>query len=186
MPFEIEIKYRVCDHEGVVASLARLGFQHSGVVIEEDQYLNGADRNFAETGEAFRLRREGDNHLLTYKGPKLPGLAKIRREMEVPVTQSTEDAGRLLELLLALGFCPVAKVVKERTFFKGEWQGADVTVCLDSIDSLGSFVELEQLAEEHQAELVSLRLTALAVELGLSEVESKSYLTLVLERGRGE
>lgn len=186
MPLEIEIKFRVCDHGIIAAALRRLGFRPLGVTTEEDHYLNGANRNFAETGEAFRLRREGENYLLTYKGPRLPGTAKIRREIEVPVTQSPEDAIRLLELLLALGFCPVAKVVKERTFFEGEWQGADVTVCLDSIDSLGCFVELEQLAEEHQAESVSLRLRDLAVALGLSEIESKSYLALVLERGRGE
>jgi len=186
MPLEIEIKYRVCDHGSTTAALGRLGFRSAGVVTEEDHYLNGADRNFAETGEAFRLRREGEGYLLTYKGPRLPGVAKIRREIEVPVTRSAGDAQRLMELLVALGFCPVAKVFKERAVFKGEWQGADVTVCLDSIDSLGTFVELEQLAEEHQADSVSLRLRDLAVALGLSEVESKSYLALVLERGLGE
>jgi len=186
MPLEIELKYRVADHESVSEALARLGFMPAGVVMEEDQYLNGADRDFAKTGEAFRLRREGTNYLFTYKGPKLPGIAKIRREIEVQVTQSQESATLLLELLEALGFCPVAKVVKERAFFKGEWQGEEVTVCLDSIDSLGWFVELEQLAEERHAESVCLRLRDLAGVLGLSEMESKSYLALVLERDRGE
>ena len=186
MPLEIEIKFRVHGHGSVSESLARLGFKPVGVVTEEDQYLNGVDRDFAKTGEAFRLRREGNNYLFTYKGPKLPGIAKIRREIEVPVTQSHESATLLLELLQALGFCPVAKVVKERAFFKGEWQGAEVTVCLDSIATLGSFVELEQLAEEQDAESVSLRLRDLAGALGLSEMESKSYLALVLDRGQGK
>lgn len=185
MPLEIEIKYRVCNHEAAAQALARMGFHQSKVVAEEDHYLNAADRDFAETGEAFRLRREGESYLLTYKGPKLPGGAKIRREIEVPVTQSPEDASRILDLLLALGFRSVATVTKERAFFSGYFQGSEVTVCLDSVDSLGSFVELEQLAEEHQAESVSLRLRELARALGLSRMESRSYLGLVLERCRG-
>lgn len=186
MPLEIELKFRVCDHAVTAQTLVRMGFHPSGVVTEEDHYLNAVDRDFAETGEAFRLRRQGEKYLLTYKGPKLPGTAKIRREIEVPVTRSPEDASGLLELLFALGFRSVAKVVKERAFFTGNWRGAAVTACLDSVDSLGCFVELEQLADEHQADSVSLRLGELAGALGLSQLEDKSYLGLVLERGLGK
>ena len=51
MPLEIEIKFRVHGHGSVSESLARLGFKPVGVVTEEDQYLNGVDRDF-EIGRA--------------------------------------------------------------------------------------------------------------------------------------
>ena len=65
MTLEIELKYRVKDHQSVLITMARLGFEPGLSVIEEDQYLNGPDRDFAITGEAFRLRREDDRYLLT-------------------------------------------------------------------------------------------------------------------------
>lgn len=185
MTLEIELKYRVSDHGFLEEPLARLGFHRTVTVTEEDQYLNAPDRDFARTGEAFRLRREGENLILSYKGPKLPGVAKTRRELEVPVARSQGDSERLLELLGVLGFRPVGKVVKRRSFLKGSWLGAEVTVCLDSVESIGSFVELEQVVDPSQAEPVSRRLGDLAKNLGLVDLEPRSYLSLVLGRDRG-
>jgi adenylate cyclase class IV len=61
-----------------------------------------------------------------------------------------------------------------------------VTVCLDTIEGIGSFVELEQLAEESMAGEVSVRLANLAEELGLLEPEPRSYLGLVLRNAQGK
>lgn len=186
MGLEIELKFRVRDHAQVVSDLIRLGFGFKGAVVEEDEYLNAPDRDFAKTGEAFRIRRKGGNQLLTYKGPRLPGKAKVRKEIELTVCESLDDSSQLLQLFVALGYSPVAKVSKKRVIHRGDWHGAEVTVCLDTIDGIGCFVELEQLAEESTASEVSLRLVNLAEELGLSEPEPRSYLGLVLRHGQGE
>lgn len=186
MGLEIELKFRVMDHDQVVSGLVRLGFAFKGAVVEEDEYLNAPDRDFAKTGEAFRLRREGNSQLLTYKGPRLPGKAKVRKEIELTVCDSLDDLSRLLELFLALGYSPVAKVSKKRMIHRGDWHGAEVTVCLDTIEGIGCFVELEQLAEESMVDEVSVRLANLAEELGLSEPEPRSYLGLVLRNAQGK
>ena len=181
MTLEIELKYRVKDHQSVLITMARLGFEPGLSVIEEDQYLNGPDRDFAITGEAFRLRREDDRYLLTYKGPVLPGAAKIRTEQEVPVANTPEHAAELLAMLQSLGYKRVAMVKKRRQFFTGVWQGGNVTVCFDTVIGLGSYIELEQVVDEAEADQVAPRLHDLAANLGLTEVEPKSYLRLVLE-----
>jgi adenylate cyclase class IV len=46
---------------------------------------------------------------------------------------------------------------------------------------LGSYIELEQVVDEAEADQVAPRLHDLAANLGLTEVEPKSYLRLVLE-----
>lgn len=181
MALEIELKYRVQDHQSVLIPMARLGFEAGHSVIEEDQYLNGPDRDFAITGEAFRLRREDGRYLLTYKGPVLPGTAKIRTEQEVPVANTPEHAAELLALLQSLGYKLVAMVKKRRQFFTGIWQGGNVTVCFDTVSGLGSYIELEQVVDEAEADKVAPRLHDLASNLGLNDQEPRSYLRLVLE-----
>lgn len=181
MPLEIELKYRVQDQQSVLEAMCRLGFQRGVIVMEEDQYLNAPDRDFAVTGEAFRIRRENDRYLLTYKGPILPGAAKIRNEREVQVANSPEHAAELLALLQALGYKPVAVVKKRRQFFTGVWQGGIVTVCFDTVEGLGGYIELEQVVDEAVADQVAPRLQNLAANLGLTDLEPRSYLRLILE-----
>jgi adenylate cyclase class 2 len=72
-------------------------------------------------------------------------------------------------------------VKKRRQFFTGVWQGGNVTVCFDTVIGLGSYIELEQVVDEAEADQVAPRLHDLAANLGLTEVEPKSYLRLVLE-----
>ena len=45
-----------------------------------DTYYNHPSRDFAETREALRIRRVDGVPMVTYKGTKLPGEVKARRE----------------------------------------------------------------------------------------------------------
>jgi pantoate--beta-alanine ligase len=57
-----------------------------------------------------------------------------------------------------------------------------VTVCLDEVEQLGRFAEVEVLAPPEQTEPAHVALTGLATELGLSEVEQRSYLSMLLAK----
>src|SRR4051794_3395801 len=65
---EIEQKYARADFPALERRLAELGVRPGEEVVEADQYFNGPDRDFARTGEAFRLRRVGKDNFLTYRG----------------------------------------------------------------------------------------------------------------------
>ena len=58
---------------------------------DTDHYFNAPDRDFAQTDEAFRLRRIGTGELLTYKGPKRDADTKTRTEVELRLA---DGAGR--------------------------------------------------------------------------------------------
>ena len=179
---EIEQKYNGIDPPDLRARLGRLGAGPEDVHVEEDRYFNAADRDFARTGEAFRLRRIGSKNYFTYKGPKQPGTLKVRLESEIGLPDGDEAAAKHAEMLQLLGFRAVAVVRKRRASFPLKYQGMEVTVCLDEVEDLGTFAEVEVLAEQDQAGRAGAVLASLAEELGLTQIEPGSYLGLLLAR----
>jgi adenylate cyclase class 2 len=154
----------------------------SETVIQVDVYYSHPSRDFASTDEALRIRRIGDKNFLTYKGPKIDTTTKTRREIEVSVAQGEEGAANLRVLLDALGFRKVAQVRKRRREFSVSGEGGGVTGALDEVDRLGSFVELEIVADGEHVEEAKNRLEKLARQLELTTSERRSYLELLLER----
>ena len=184
--YEVEVKVRA-DHESVESELARADATRVDAVVQEDTYYDAPHRNFAETDEALRVRREwdrsegndpDDDHAtttrLTYKGPLLEAESKSREEHETAVADGDAAAG----ILDGLGFEPAATVRKAREHY--HLDGYAVT--LDSVDGLGEFVEAE--TETTDDDIEAARDGALAVldRLGLdpdAQVRT-SYLGLLL------
>ena len=179
---EIELKFAIADFAPLREKLHAWGCEPGGPHVEADFYHNAPDRDFRQTGEAFRLRRVGILNRLTYKGPKLDGPTKTRREIEVPLAEGPEAAGDCLAMLEKLGFQPTALVRKVRQEFPYQRDGFAMTVCFDEIDEIGRFVEVEILAEPDKRDQAEKTLQAVAAELGLSQVEPRSYLGMVLEK----
>ena len=89
--------------------------------------------------------------------------------------QKGSTAARILS---ALGCRVLAQVDKRRETYRLE----PLSVCLDQVAELGSFVEIELLSEEENVE----RLEEIRRELGLeaAQLEGRTYLELIL-RGEG-
>ncbi len=179
---EIEQKFADADFADLGRRLAALGASAAEAVEEADHYFNAPDRDFATTGEAFRLRRVGQTAVLTYKGPKRADVVKIRTELEVPLAAGVPPAEDCLALLRHLGYRPVAVVRKRRQVFHLERAGMALAVTLDEVDGVGRFAEVEVLAPEDQLAAARAAVTDLAGELGLSRVERRSYLGLYLAK----
>lgn len=166
---EIEIKSYCDDHDAVIKKLIAMGARRGRTRKENDLYLNHSSRDFRQTGEALRLRQVDDgNVILTYKGPRLSTVAKTRREEEVAVA----DFESALTIFTLLGFSSFGTVVKEREIFMLD----DVEICIDRVEDIGNFVELEMKGTEH--ERIESELFHLAGQLGLKRFERKSYLEL--------
>ncbi len=184
---EIEQKFADADFADLERRLAALGVKDYVVRQEEDHYHNAPDRDFKSTGEAFRLRRVGQANFLTYKGPRRDPAVKIRPELEIALRDGDTAADEMLQLLRYLGYRPVAVVRKRRRIAHLKRKGYDLDICLDEIAELGRFAEVEILAPEEGLEAARAVLLETAAELGLSRVEQRSYLTLLLaKREAGE
>jgi adenylate cyclase class 2 len=177
---EIEQKFSGADFADLEQRLAKLGARADDPSEEADQYLNAPDRDFAKTGEAFRLRRVGGAGRLTYKGPKQPHTVKVRAELEVALAEGEHHADDCLSLLNHLGYRPVAVVRKRRRPFHLSRRGFALTVCLDEVEGVGRYAEVEVLAEEDRVSDATAAVTELAASLGLTTVERRSYLSLML------
>ena len=182
---EAELKASLGDlaAEELADRAAALGFLPVEQVRETDVYFNGTERDFRRTDEALRLRsvrRLPDGpweSLITYKGPKLDRVSNARTEYETGVS----DGGTAQELLEALGYRPLAEVNKVRRTYRLD----QVTLCLDQVQGLGGFLELELLVPgEEQREAAVERLLALLEELGIprDQLSRRSYLELLAEK----
>jgi adenylate cyclase, class 2 len=182
---EIEQKYAHADFAVLERRLAEWGAAPGGVEEEADHYFNAPDRDFAKTDEAFRLRRVGPSNYLTYKGPKQRADVKVRTELEVAIQPGDEAAADMTRLLTHLGYRFVAVVKKRRRSASLERDGFSFTVTLDDVEGLGRFAEVEVLAPDDRRAEAERAVAKLAAELGLSEVERRSYLGLVLAKQAG-
>ncbi len=181
MSYEVEIKFPVAEMAAVESRLAVMGVSIEASIEEVDLYFAHPARDFASTDEALRIRRKGQLNFLTYKGPKIDATTKTRREIELPLLPGAESAEAWEDLLAALGFRPVAEVRKSRRKAEVAWQGRRVEASLDRIEGLGSFVELELIAEAEEVEAARACILSLADELGLQQSERRSYLELLLD-----
>ncbi len=181
MAIEVEQKFPLDDMAAVEHELKELGTRLGKSQAQVDCYFAHPQRDFAETDEAFRLRRVGALTYLTFKGPKLDATSKTRQEIEVPLASGDQPASDAAELFEALGFRRVLEVRKDRRNASLEWQGFKVEVALDHVVDLGDFVELEITADEQSRDDALSSLNALAKRLNLSKSERRSYLELLLE-----
>jgi adenylate cyclase class 2 len=184
MNYEVEQKFPVDDLAAVETRLAALGASPSETQVEVDLYFNHPARDFAQTDEALRLRRIGPVNRITYKGPKLDATTKTREELDLPLADGQAAFEDFSALLGALGFVPVGEVRKERRKALVDWQGCRVEVSLDRVDRLGTFVELELVVPPDDFEPAKACIASLARRLELSVTERRSYLCLLLARGR--
>jgi adenylate cyclase class 2 len=179
---EIEMKFRVAEFAAVQQALQSWQATAQPTIEEADHYFNAPDRDFARTDEAFRLRSIGVENRVTYKGPKQGGPTKTRTEIEIGVEPGMEAADRFCRMVQHLGYRPTAVVKKRRTIFEFERGGFELQACLDEVETLGRFVEIEIVAEPAQKERAQEALLAVVRDLGLPASEPRSYLEMVLAR----
>jgi adenylate cyclase class 2 len=174
--YEVELKIRA-QHDPVRERLAELGADPKGLVEQVDTYYDHPVRDFAETDEALRIRRETDEDeetaRVTYKGPLVEEASKTREEWETGV----DDGETMAEILNELGFSPAATVEKIRERF----ECGGYTVTLDTVAGLGEYVEIE--TESEAIDPAREGAIELLYELGLDADEQvrASYLGLLLD-----
>ena len=135
MPLEREIKLRFDSAAEARERILALGATPLlGRRLQEDCLLDTEDELLRRQRSTLRVRSEGGKSLLTFKGPALPGLVKIRDEHETVVADGTA----LLAILEALGLHVWFRYEKYREEFSAD----DVVIAVDETP-VGVFVEIE-------------------------------------------
>ena len=181
MTYEVEQKFEVSDHEAVQGKLSEYGAQWSPATIQVDRYFAHPAKDFGETDEALRIRRSGNQYCVTYKGPKVDATTKTRREIEISLPEGNSGAADFDDLLVSLGFRLACIVSKERLPGQLHWEDHTIYLALDTIKSLGSFVELEVTCDEASVEAAKRAIASLATDLGLTKNQRLSYLELLMQ-----
>lgn len=136
MDKETELKVRIQDCQPTIEKLRELGALETANVVQTDAYYNKP--NFISRGHFLRIREEGADVWLTYKGPLISDSTqdiKIREEHNTRINSAVE-----LDIILRrLGFTPKFNIIKKRRYFRFE----HCDVCIDEIEELGKFIEIE-------------------------------------------
>ncbi len=156
---EIELKFKVENLEGIISQLESFGCKIGTPIFQNDRIFV-EDLNNVESKEGsvwLRLRKLNDKIELNYK--KQGAIKAESQEIEFEVS-SYEKAN---DLLTALGFKPWVQVNKVRRYTKYK----DCNICIDQVERLGNFVELELLIEEQDDINYEEKLFTIASELNI-------------------
>jgi adenylate cyclase class 2 len=164
---EIEIKVRLADKEALIRRLIEQGVMVSAPVTHHDRVFGpaGVDGDDgANTAPWLRVRTEKreegvDTHLLTLKKSVTNQMDSIEHETEVA---SDTEALKIIE---HIGFTPYSDLTKTRQKAKL----GNIEMCIDTVDGLGDFVEVEKLTEEDaDYDTVAAELWAVLERFGVS------------------
>lgn len=165
---EIEAKFRL-DASQLQALRERLG-PPVETVRQRDVYLETAGLPVA-----LRVRRDGERACVTLKQgfEKVAGI-RVREEFEPRIAPDELDTW--LTIFERLGFPAGEAVEKTREVYA---QPHGVHVLLDQVDGLGSFVEVESVADDATAALAHLEAAIAALGLGAQPRLTRSYRELL-------
>lgn len=132
---EIEIKFRIENIRALVRRLRAAGFR---LVTRRTHEMNTLydlpGQPLRRRGDLLRLRKYGEDWMLTHKAKGADGRHKTRVETETQVT----DGMKMDAILLALGFQTTFRYEK----FRAEWSDGKGHVVVDETP-VGNFGEIE-------------------------------------------
>ena len=159
-----------------------------GVPYEEieqrDIYFQSPLKDFQQTDEALRIRqietREKTKTVeVTYKGPKIGNDMKIREELTI----STEQYLNALKIFERLEYTAVAEIKKKRI----NWKKDLITISLDEVIGLGTYIEAEMIVPRIANDITSGKADILNLLTDIfpkwsGKEERNSYLELLTKR----
>lgn len=140
MKYEIEVKAKVVDIKSVREKLEKLGCVFSQPLVQHDYIYNlaGVDIEKRHKTPVLRVREQNGKTIFTVKKDRKDELDCIEKELEV------SDGATMREIFDLLGYTKTVEVKKTRLKAKLD----EYEICLDDVEGLGSFIEVEKLSEE--------------------------------------
>jgi len=179
---EIEVKSRVENPEPLLAALTEKGIVLSAPVKQDDVIYVTGDwefTRFMNDRNIIRLREQDGVGIFTLKRP---GVNELDTAIEEEVVVS--DLPTVARMLKLLDYRPILEVHKTRA--KTKYQGMEI--CLDVVEGIGTFIEVEKLVEQGDAEAIQEELFQFLESLGISRDNrvTRGYDTLVRLQQEGK
>lgn len=159
---EVEVRFRLLDERHALHQLRNVGVRFGKASLQDDQAYAPEEWSYALSRISVtfaRLRTSGGRHLFTVKRPVTDVRTCIEHECFV------SDREAMHEAILLMGFRPTIQIRKQRALARrGEF-----TFCLDEVDGLGRFLEVERVASiDDDAEAVRREIEAFVAYAGLA------------------
>lgn len=178
---EIEVKARLKNKATVIEKLTALGCEFSDIKTQDDIVWvkkTGTLEDFLSNNVFLRIRiQNGNKVIMTAKSPKgkSGNESLVKHEHEVTV-DSADEARNILALM---GFHEAVRVIKKRQ--TAHYDGYEI--CLDDVEGLGSFIELEKIADDTAAAQIQEKMMEFLKGLGVATEDQakKGYDILMIE-----
>lgn len=177
---EVEIKVSVKERNLLEEKLMQSGFVKGDLLKESDFYFDSDFHKIKENGMALRIRScenltaNSVENFMTFKGPKMDQISMTRKELEMQIESA--EIGK--EIFTSLGYTLVRPVIKRRQYFHRD----TITACLDQVEDLGDFMELEiVVSQEAEKDAALSGIFTLLSEVGyeVGDVINTSYLSML-------
>lgn len=181
--YEVERKRKLDTNANELAVLlGNHGYAGTNVIVETDDYYSRPDVDYMKTVECLRIRDTNKKREITYKPPTTDFAATtiIKEEKNIPLA-SKHDVKIARELLLAIGMVPLVTVEKHRQTFTKSFPDHDVTITIDTLPHVGTYVETEILSTDPDA--ANNAIIEIERELGLNllPIENLPYRDIVMQ-----
>jgi len=141
MKIEIEVKAKIKNFDDIISRLKEIGCILNQPVTQDDCVYNKKGINPKDKSHGtpvLRIREQLGRITFTLKKNRNNELDCIEKEVDVT------DKDTLKDILELLDFEKTVEVHKKRR--RGKYN--DYEICLDEVDGLGSFIEIEKMSEE--------------------------------------
>lgn len=175
---EIEVKAKLQDRERVIEALKKRGCAFTPEVVQHDVIYTqnaGSLEKFRNNTVYLRIRVKNDGTILfTSKTNKGDELACQEHETEIASKEEMEQA------LFCMGYQKAVEVKKKR--ITTQHDGCEI--CIDDVEGLGQFIEMEKMSAEGNEDAVQEELFTFFESLGVSRDDRVlyGYDTLTLMR----
>lgn len=175
MKKEIEVKAKVTDLPELTKRLEALGITFSEPIVQNDETF--VDKDFGDYAQfqkgknVLRIRESNGKYIFTLKQPQANELDCIEKETTI------SDPQEFREALIFMGYLPAVQIHKIRR--KAKYKGYEI--CLDEVKELGTYIEVEKITDEENAEKVQEELFSFLESVGVSKKDgvTHGYDTLI-------
>ncbi len=158
---EVEVKAKIVNEGVIMRKLHSLRFEFSTPIIQHDSiYLHNSLSsydNIVPGTNVLRIRKQQCKIKFTLKKAVENELSCIEHEIEL------NDANQMKKMLEYLNYkCMVeVKKIRKKAYLNG------ITICVDNVEGLGSFIEVEKITEDEESKNVQEELFLFLVSLGV-------------------
>ena len=163
--YEVEVKAAITDYISLKSQLEKLGCRFATPVVQDDHVFLPCGLTLDDMTidtPILRLRSAHGEHTFTLKKQVATGDGLTKYERETLVS----DPEALRDILIHLNFVEVTHIHKVRE----EGVLDDMHICLDQVEGLGAFVEIERMVTSHD-EIEKAREQSLVFLTGLGITE---------------